>query len=152
MAEHSDDVAVRATSDEQRRLIAAARLARQRAYAPYSNFKVGAAVLTRDGTIIGGANIENASYGLTLCAERVALARAMLEGHPPGSIVALAVATNAHTPTMPCGACRQWLVELAPAARVYCAGDPAHGEGIVSTVAVLLPHAFGPDDVLGPAR
>jgi homotetrameric cytidine deaminase len=132
------------------RLIAAARQARQRAYAPYSRFAVGAALLLRDGTVVGGANIENASYGLTLCAERVALARALYQGHPPGAVVALAVATDAATPTAPCGACRQWLSELAPGAAVYCAGGPASGPPLVTTVADLLPHAFGPGD-LGPA-
>jgi cytidine deaminase len=132
---------------DQERLLAAARVARQRAYAPYSGFAVGAAVLTRDGTIIQGANVENASYGLTLCAERMALGRALQEGYGLGDIVAVAVATEAATPTAPCGACRQWLHELAPAAAVYCAGGPAAGPPLVTTVAALLPHAFGPADL-----
>lgn len=132
---------------EQDELIAAARVARQRAYVPYSRFAVGAAVRTRSGAIIGGANLENASYGLTLCAERVALARAFQEGHAVGDILAIAVATDGPTPTAPCGACRQWLVELAPAARVYCAGGSAADPPLVTTVGALLPHAFGQADI-----
>jgi cytidine deaminase len=132
---------------DQERLLVAARAARQRAYAPYSGFAVGAAVLTRDGAIIQGANVENASYGLTLCAERMALGRALQEGYSAGDILAVAVATAAATPTAPCGACRQWLHELAPAAAVYCAGGPDAGPPLVTTVAALLPHAFGPADL-----
>jgi homotetrameric cytidine deaminase len=138
--------------DEQAQLLAAARQARARAYAPYSGFAVGAAVRTRDGRIIGGANVENASYGLTLCAERAALTRALQEGCRPGEIVAVAVATEAALPTAPCGACRQWLHELAPEATVVCAGGPQAGPPLVTRVADLLPHAFGPRDLgLPPA-
>lgn len=133
--------------DEQERLLDAARAARARAYAPYSAFAVGAAVLTRSGAVVTGANVENAAYGLTLCAERVALARALQEGHAVGDIVAIAVATDGPTPTAPCGACRQWLVELAPHARVYCAGGPTAGAPLATSVAALLPHAFGPSDL-----
>jgi cytidine deaminase len=134
----------------QERLLAAARAARARAYAPYSGFAVGSAVLTRSGAIVAGANVENASYGLTLCAERAALTRALQEGHVAGDIVAVAVATDAARPTAPCGACRQWLVELAPAAAVYCAGGADSGPPLVTTVAALLPHAFGPSDLADP--
>lgn len=130
--------------ETQARLLAAARAARARAYAPYSRFAVGAALLTRSGAIVTGANVENASYGLSLCAERAALARALQEGHQPGEIVAVAVATDAPAPTTPCGACRQWLLELAPEAIVYCAGGAGAGPPLVATVAELLPHAFGP--------
>lgn len=76
------------------------------AYAPYSGFQVGAAVLARDGRVITGTNVENASYGLTLCAERAALARAVAEGVGPGDVEAVAVTAS------PCGACRQWLLEF----------------------------------------
>lgn len=130
-------------------LLAAARSARGRAYAPYSGFAVGAALRLRDGSIITGANIENAAYGLTLCAERVALSRALHAGYAPGEVVAVAVATEADRPSAPCGACRQWLHELASAAAVVCAGGPAAGPPLVTTVAALLPHAFGPDDLSG---
>jgi homotetrameric cytidine deaminase len=132
---------------DQSRLLEAARMARARAYTPYSGFAVGAAVLLRDGSIVQGANVENASYGLTLCAERVALSRALQEGYQVGDVVAIAVATEAARPTAPCGACRQWLHELAPDAAVYCAGGPGSGPPLVTTVAALLPHAFGPGDL-----
>jgi len=91
------------------RLVAAARDARERAVAPYSHFKVGAALLTRDGTIITGANVENATYGLTVCAERVALLKALTDGHRDFTMIAVVADTDAPTP--PCGACRQLLWE-----------------------------------------
>jgi cytidine deaminase len=89
--------------------VAAARDARERAVAPYSHFKVGAALLTRDGTIITGANVENATYGLTVCAERVALLKALTDGHRDFTMIAVVADTDAPTP--PCGACRQLLWE-----------------------------------------
>jgi cytidine deaminase len=91
------------------RLVAAARDARERAVAPYSHFKVGAALLTRDGTVITGANVENATYGLTVCAERVALLKALTDGHRDFTMIAVVADTDAPTP--PCGACRQLLWE-----------------------------------------
>ncbi len=111
---------------EQRELLATARDAAGRAYAPYSGFRVGAAVLAADGRVFTGCNVENASYGLTLCAERAALARAVAEG--AGEIAGVAVACPDAAPgpdgrlpegaAAPCGACRQWLAELAPRAWV----------------------------------
>ena len=92
------------------RLIAAARAAREHALARFSGFKVGAALLTPDGTIISGCNIENATYGLTLCAERVAMFKALSEGHR--EFVAVAVVADTNEPTPPCGACRQILWEF----------------------------------------
>lgn len=91
-------------------LVAAARRARRHAVAPYSNFKVGAALLTADGTVITGCNIENATYGLTLCAERVAMFTALAAGHRRFTRIAVVAATAAPTP--PCGACRQVLWEF----------------------------------------
>jgi len=91
-------------------LVAAARAAREHAVADYSGFKVGAALETAAGTIITGCNIENASYGLTLCAERVAIFKALSEGH--GSFTRLAVVANTASPTPPCGACRQIIWEF----------------------------------------
>ena len=92
-------------------LITAARRARRHAHAPYSSFKVGAALETADGTVVTGCNIENATYGLTLCAERVALFKAMSEGHR--RFVRIAVVADTGAPTTPCGACRQVLWEFA---------------------------------------
>jgi cytidine deaminase len=92
------------------RLVAAARAARDRAIATYSHFKVGAALLTRSGTIHTGCNVENASYGLTMCAERVALFKALSEGDR--EFAAIAVVTDTTSPTPPCGACRQLLWEF----------------------------------------
>ena len=92
------------------RLVAAARQARARAVAPYSNFKVGAALEAADGTIITGCNIENASYGLTICAERVAMFKALSEGHR--RFTRMAVVADTVAPTSPCGACRQVLWEF----------------------------------------
>jgi cytidine deaminase len=93
-----------------RKLIAEARKARRRAVAPYSNFKVGAALETADGTIVTGCNIENATYGLTLCAERVAMFKALSDGHRKFRRIAVVADTDAPTP--PCGPCRQILWEF----------------------------------------
>ncbi len=92
-------------------LVAAARRARTRAVAPYSGFKVGAAIETVDGEIVTGCNVENATYGLTICAERVAMFTALAAGHRRFRRVAVVAATQAPTP--PCGACRQILWEFA---------------------------------------
>ena len=92
-------------------LIAAARAAREHAYADFSHFKVGAALETADGTIVTGCNIENATYGLTVCAERVALWKALSEGHR--TFRRIAVVAPPEAPTPPCGACRQLLWEFA---------------------------------------
>jgi cytidine deaminase len=91
-------------------LIEAAREARRHAHATYSNFKVGAALETADGTVIGGCNIENATYGLTVCAERVAMFKALSEGHR--TFRRIAVVADTRAPTPPCGACRQILWEF----------------------------------------
>jgi cytidine deaminase len=99
----------RAPVSERRALIAAARSARRRARAPYSGFKVGAALETVDGRIVTGCNIENASYGLTMCAERVALVKALSEGH--GAFTRIAVVAGGRKTTTPCGPCRQLLWE-----------------------------------------
>jgi cytidine deaminase len=119
----------------------AARDAQQRAYAPYSNFKVGAAVLTGSGEIFTGANVENASYGLTVCAERTACIAAALAGHR--DVRAVCVITDASPPASPCGMCRQTLLEFTPdpsKVRVLALGpDGAHAEW---TVAELIPHGF----------
>jgi len=121
-------------------LVRAAARARQRAVAPYSKFKVGAALLTRSGEIITGANVESASYGLTCCAERVALFNALTSGKR--SFVAIAVVARAPRGPMPCGACRQLLAEYAPRAKVWVADSRALRVVREFTVAELLPGAF----------
>jgi len=119
-------------------LVAAARAARLRAHAPHSGFQVGAALLTADGTLVTGCNVENASYGLTLCAERVAASRAVAEGHL--GFVALAVVADGPTPVPPCGACRQFLFELGPDLVVVSA--TLAGDIRRTTLRALLPDAF----------
>ncbi len=120
------------------RLEAAARAARRRAYAPYSRFRVGAAVLAGGG-VHAGCNVENASYGLTLCAERAAVARAVCAG--ARRLEALAVASGTAPPTPPCGACLQALSELgAPSLRVVLLGR--RGARIETTLGALLPRGF----------
>src|SRR5512136_111273 len=104
-------------------LVQAAARARQGASAPYSKFKVGAALLTRSGEVITGANVESASYGLTCCAERVALFKALTAGQR--DFVAVAVVARAPGGPMPCGACRQLLAEYAPEAAVWVADSRA---------------------------
>ncbi|MCX7930389.1 MAG: cytidine deaminase [Chlorobi bacterium] len=117
----------------------AARQVRQRAYAPYSGFRVGAAVLDAGKRIAIGANVECSSYGLTLCAERAALAAAYAEGMD--TILMVAVAADTDEPITPCGACRQWIVELAPHALV--AMLTLNGRERWCTPSELLPLAFG---------
>jgi len=120
-------------------LVRVARAARRRAYAPYSGFRVGAAVLA-GGEVHAGANVENASYGLTLCAERVAVAAAAVSG--ARRIDAVAVASGTAEPTPPCGMCLQTLAELAgPSLPVLLVG--ARGGRVETTLGELLPRAFG---------
>ena len=121
-------------------MIAAAAKARERAVAPYSNFKVGAALLTKGGEIISGANVESASYGLTCCAERVALFNALTGGKK--DFIAVAVVARAPGGPMPCGACRQLLAEYAPAAKVWVADSRSPGKIREFRVRELLPSAF----------
>ena len=125
---------------EQARLVKAAVLASKRAVAPYSKFHVGAALLTGSGEIISGANVESISYGLTCCAERIALFKALTEGKNHFTAVAVVAALN-DGPT-PCGACRQLLAEYAPNAVVWIADTRAPKKVREFTVRGLLPHAF----------
>jgi cytidine deaminase len=122
------------------KLVQAAAKARQGAVAPYSRFKVGAALLTKSGEIICGANVESASYGLTCCAERVALFNALTSGKK--NFVAVAVVARAPGGPMPCGACRQLLAEYAPEAKVWVADSRALTKIREFTVRELLPSAF----------
>jgi cytidine deaminase len=121
-------------------LIEAAARARTGSVSPYSKFKVGAALLTKAGKIIGGANVESASYGLTCCAERVALFKALTAGER--EFAAIAVVARWKGGPMPCGACRQLLAEYAPGARVLVADSEALTKVKRFTVRGLLPHAF----------
>lgn len=126
-------------------LIAAARKAAETAYAPYSAFTVGAALEFEDGTVVTGANVENASYGLALCAETVAVAKAMADGRR-GGLIAVAVVGSGPLPTTPCGRCRQVLNELAALGgtdpTIISVGSDGELEHRLSQ---LLPQAFGPD-------
>lgn len=123
-----------------RELIDAARAASAFAYCPYSHFRVGAAVLTGDDEIVTGCNVENASYGLTICAERNAVFRAVGKGQT--ILKAVAIYTPTPTPSAPCGACRQVINEFGAEARVFSVCDGP--EVLQKWLAELLPDAFGP--------
>ncbi len=119
-------------------LLALAREAQQKAYAPYSGIQIGAVLVAADGRVFTGCNIENASYGATVCAERVALFKAVSEGVT--AFRELAVAGSTAKPPFPCGLCRQALWEFAPELTVYAQGET--GEVMAATLADLLPSAF----------
>ena len=127
-------------------LIKKAENARELAYAPYSKFKVGAALLTKDGQVFLGANIENSSYPLCMCAERNALYNAMLHGYKKADFVALALTADTDEPCSPCGSCRQVISELFPIdAPIYMAN--LKGDAKESNIQELLPFAFSGDDL-----
>ncbi|MHB9144150.1 MAG: cytidine deaminase [Symbiobacteriia bacterium] len=130
-------------SAADRDLVAGALAAREQAYTPYSQFRVGAALVTGSGRRFSGCNIENASYGLTNCAERTALFSAVAAGER--DVLAIAVVADTENLTTPCGACRQVMVELAPGARVLIAN--MKGEVLVTTTRALLPGAFTSDEL-----
>jgi len=129
------------------RLLQEARRAANNAYAPYSNFRVGAVVLCSDGTLVKGCNVENASYGLTVCAERVALFSAIAMGKKPKAIAVSCVdvgGSSSASLRMPCGACRQVMAELLPDdAEVLIDG------AIQASVGDLLPKPFKLEDFAG---
>lgn len=131
-----------ATQDdhEARALRERAAAAMERAYAPYSGFRVGAALLASDGSITEGCNVENAAYPAGICAERAALAAAVARG--VRSFRAIAIVTSAATPTSPCGMCRQALVEFSPGMQVL--SMTRGGAEATWTLSELLPHAFTP--------
>ena len=126
-----------------RKLEKAAKAAAARSYSPYSKFAVGAAILTEDGTIFSGCNVENASYGLCNCAERTAIFSAAAQGHR--RITCVVVYTPTPKPTAPCGACRQVIYELGADARVISVSNGT--ERIDTSIGALLPRAFGPADL-----
>jgi cytidine deaminase len=124
-------------------LIAAARKARDAAYVPYSRFPVGAAIVTDEGKLYTGCNIENSSFGLTNCAERTAIFKAVSEGHKHFTTIAVVAETDG--PVSPCGACRQVMSEFAPDARVLLTN--LKGDVLVTSVRDLLPGAFRDTDL-----
>ena len=126
-----------------RELFELADKAMDNAYAPYSHFKVGACILSEDGRAFTGCNIENASYGGTICAERTALVKGVSEG--ARRFTAIAVAAENVDP-WPCGICRQMLNEFSLDMRVIC-GSRASGKITVVPLSDLLPHSFGPEDL-----
>jgi cytidine deaminase len=125
-------------SDSRRRLIEAARQVRLNAHAPFSHFLVGAALETADGRIVTGCNVESATYGLTVCAERVAVFKAVSEGIK--GFVRVAVVADTQSPTPPCGACRQVLWELCGDVEVILAN--LDGEKATHRLRDLLPYPF----------
>ncbi len=135
------------SDDDLNRLARAAREASRRSYSPYSRFPVGAAVLTAGGTVVSGCNVENASYGLTICAERNAVFQAVALGET--RLIAVAIYTPTSAPTAPCGACRQVLNEFGPDLLVLSLCDGP--ETIRTTLSSLLPQAFGPQNLSHPS-
>lgn len=131
---------LREPTEAERALHAQATAAADRAYVPYSGFRVGAALQCADGAVVTGCNVENASYGLTVCAERTACVRAIAEGHGT-SFQAIAIHVDGPD-GQPCGACRQFLLEFAPAMPVVF---QSAGELVVATPAELLPAGFVPE-------
>lgn len=119
-------------------LIQAAQNAMEYAYCPYSRFKVGAALLCKDGSVYTGCNIENATFGATNCAERTAVFKAVSDGHK--DFEAIAIVSSGGEPTFPCGICRQVLAEFAPEIKAILKG--ADGKIAIFTLGELLPHSF----------
>lgn len=130
-------------SDDE--LIKIALKAREKAYVPYSHFKVGAALETKDGRVYEGCNVENASYGLTNCAERTAFFAALADGCRPGDFVKLAVVGQTEDVISPCGACRQVISELAADCEIVLAN--LEGKMLKTNIQNLLPGAFGAKDL-----
>ena len=129
-------------------LIRQATRAQKNAYAPYSKFKVGAAVLGASGKIYQGCNIENASYGLTICAERTAIAKAISEGEK--GFKAIAIHTNAQPLTPPCGACRQFIREFGADIPILLTNHKK--ESAAYNISDLLPHSFHPKMLKASSR
>ena len=120
-------------------LVEAALAGSERAYIPYSNYRVGAALLTATGQVFTGCNIENAGYSPTICAERTAMVKALSEGHQEFTTIAV-VSRGAGSP---CGVCRQFMFEFAPAMKVILADLDGQVQ-LITTLSELLPHGFGP--------
>ena len=127
-------------------LIKEAKLARTKAYAPYSKFLVGAALLCKDGTVFHGANVENSSYPLCMCAERNALYHAYMNGYQKDDFAALALVGDTDRPISPCGACRQVMQELLPIDAIIIMAN-IKGEVKITNMKELLPFAFDKEDL-----
>lgn len=128
------------------KLIESARLAQKKSYSPYSHFAVGACLEMRDGNVVLGANIENASYPLSCCAERVAIFSSIMQGYKKEDIVSLTIVGDADNFVYPCGACRQVISELLPHnAKIYCVNK--NDEFSECTIEELLPNAFNEEDL-----
>ena len=127
-------------------LVKAATEARNLSYSPYSKFKVGAALLCKDGNVFKGANIENSSYPLCMCAERNALYNAMMNGYKKEDFAALAISADTDEPCSPCGACRQVISELFPRDGVIVLAN-LKGDVKETNIEELLPFAFSGDDL-----
>ena len=127
------------TSGTQNKLLMRARQAMKRAYAPYSKFHVGAAILLSNGKIFSGCNVENASYGMTNCAERTAIFSAVAELGPKIEVVAVSVVNDHGVPCSPCGACRQVIYEFGPNATVFFQGAKGPKQAHITE---LLPEGF----------
>lgn len=133
-------------ADEQTRALREAAFgALERSYSPYSRFRVGAALLASDGTIITGCNVENASFGGCMCAERNAIATAVARGLR--DFKQILIVTEAGTPTPPCGICRQVLAEFAPSGALVVTSITKSGLGARWTLAELMPHPFTPSSM-----
>ncbi|KAJ8140570.1 hypothetical protein OY671_006244 [Metschnikowia pulcherrima] len=132
------------STDDVASLISAARAARDLSYSPYSKFRVGCAILTTSNDIIKGANVENASYGAAICAERTAITRAVMDGHK--SFRAIVISSDQQDPISPCGICRQVIREFGVDTPVFMTS--ADGKVVVEkSLAELLPMSFGPDNL-----
>lgn len=135
-------------SQDLRPLFEAAKSARELSYSPYSRHQVGAAILTSDGKVFTGCNIENSSYGGTICAERVAIQKAVSEGHR--KIAQVMVVTDSTPPWPPCGMCRQVIAEFADGTRLHTAN--LQGESESFEFEQIFPRAFTPSHLIPPAK
>jgi cytidine deaminase len=141
MSVPAQDAAAPLTASERNNLRSLAAQAAENSYSPYSKFRVGAALLLTDGSIVTGCNVENCSYRLTCCAEQSAIARAVTERGPGIRLRAVAVANLNNAASMPCGACRQTLTEFGDdATPIFYPGE--NGSDEETTIGALLPHAF----------
>ncbi|KAH8915182.1 cytidine deaminase [Atractiella rhizophila] len=142
------------TAEERTTLLRLCTQAKEASYSPYSKFRVGACLLTEDGTFIKGCNVENASYGGAICAERTAVVKAVSEGHR--SFLGIAVTSDVPSPISPCGICRQFLREFfAPQTPILLLaggedGKEAEAKVLEMTMEQILPMGFGPEDLEKP--